>query len=112
MTPMLVAMAAVFGAIVGSFLNVVVHRHKENEPLGLFRKTRSYCPSCKAGIRWFEMRNVSNGPVTMHQQSTYQPDSTWRWMGSTAMDGFSDFVDAARAAVHSKSSAAIVTLNT
>lgn len=54
MTPVLVAMAAVLGAIVGSFLNVVVHRHKENEPLGLFRKTRSYCPSCKAGIRWFD----------------------------------------------------------
>jgi hypothetical protein len=39
-----------------------------------------------AGIRWFELRNVSNGPVTMYQQSTYQPDSTWRWMGSAAMD--------------------------
>jgi hypothetical protein len=33
------------------------------------------------------MRNVTNGPVTMHQESTYQPDSTWRWMGSAAMDG-------------------------
>jgi leader peptidase (prepilin peptidase)/N-methyltransferase len=51
---MLVAMAAAFGTIVGSFVNVVVHRHKENEPLGLFKKTRSYCPSCKAGIRWFD----------------------------------------------------------
>ena len=40
-----------------------------------------------AGIRWFEMRNVTNGPVTLFQQSTYQPDSTWRWMGSAAMDG-------------------------
>jgi hypothetical protein len=40
-----------------------------------------------AGIRWFELRNVTNGPVTMYQQSTYQPDSTWRWMGSAAMDG-------------------------
>jgi hypothetical protein len=40
-----------------------------------------------AGIRWFEMRNVTNGPVTLFQQSTYQPDNTWRWMGSAAMDG-------------------------
>jgi len=39
-----------------------------------------------AGIRWFEMRNVTSGPVTLQQQSTYQPDSTWRWMGSAAMD--------------------------
>jgi hypothetical protein len=39
-----------------------------------------------AGIRWFEMRNVTSGPVTLFQESTYQPDSTWRWMGSIAMD--------------------------
>ena len=39
-----------------------------------------------AGIRWFELRNVTNGPVTVNQESTYQPDSTWRWMGSAAMD--------------------------
>jgi hypothetical protein len=40
-----------------------------------------------AGVRWFELRNVTSGPVTVYQQSTYQPDATWRWMGSAAMDG-------------------------
>src|SRR5438874_13245329 len=40
-----------------------------------------------AGIRWFELRNVTSGPVTKYQESTYQPDTTWRWMGSVAMDG-------------------------
>jgi hypothetical protein len=39
-----------------------------------------------AGIRWFELRGVTAGPVTTFQQSTYQPDATWRWMGSIAMD--------------------------
>ncbi|MGH7939065.1 MAG: dockerin type I repeat-containing protein, partial [Bryobacteraceae bacterium] len=39
-----------------------------------------------AGVRWFELKNVTNGPVTVHQESTYQPDTTWRWMGSVAMD--------------------------
>ncbi len=39
-----------------------------------------------AGVRWFELRNVTSGPVTVYQQSTYQPDTTWRWMGSAAMD--------------------------
>ena len=43
-----------------------------------------------AGIRWFELRNVSNGPETVYQQSTYQPDTTWRWMGSAAMDASGD----------------------
>jgi len=39
-----------------------------------------------AGVRWFELRNVSAGPVTVFQESTYQPDTVWRWMGSAAMD--------------------------
>ena len=38
-----------------------------------------------AGVRWFELRNVTTSP-TVFQQSTYQPDTTWRWMGSAAMD--------------------------
>ena len=43
-----------------------------------------------AGIRWFELRGVTAGPVTTFQQSTYSPDSTYRWMGSIAMNGQSD----------------------
>jgi len=39
-----------------------------------------------AGVRWFELRNVTAGPVSVFQESTYQPDTTWRWMGSAAMD--------------------------
>ncbi|HEY8205339.1 MAG TPA: fibronectin type III domain-containing protein [Pyrinomonadaceae bacterium] len=39
-----------------------------------------------AGVRWFELRDVSAGPVSVFQESTYQPDSTWRWMGSAVMD--------------------------
>ncbi len=40
-----------------------------------------------AGIRWFELRNINSGTANTFQESTYQPDSTWRWMGSIAMDG-------------------------
>jgi hypothetical protein len=40
-----------------------------------------------AGIRWFEVNNVTSGTPSFVQESTYQPDSTWRWMGSAAMDG-------------------------
>ena len=40
-----------------------------------------------AGIRWFELRNATSGTPTKYQESTYQPDTTWRWMGSAAMDG-------------------------
>jgi hypothetical protein len=38
-----------------------------------------------AGIRWFELRAVTTAPVVF-QESTYQPDTTWRWMRSAAMD--------------------------
>ena len=39
-----------------------------------------------AGIRWFELRRRVPGNWTLRQQRTYQPDSTWRWMGSIASD--------------------------
>jgi hypothetical protein len=39
-----------------------------------------------AAPRWFELRNVTAGPVTVAQQGTYQPDTTHRWMGAAAMD--------------------------
>lgn len=51
MNGLFTAMAAVFGAIVGSFLNVVVHRMPRSEPFGL---GRSRCPRCGATIRWHD----------------------------------------------------------
>ena len=38
-----------------------------------------------AGIRWYEFRNFGFG-WNIHQQGTYSPDNTHRWMGSIAMD--------------------------
>lgn len=39
-----------------------------------------------AGIRWFELQRALPGNWAIRQQSTYQPDNTWRWMGSIAAD--------------------------
>ena len=47
-----------------------------------------------AAIRWYELQipgeAAGNGgatnPWVVHQQSTYAPDSNWRWMGSIAQD--------------------------
>jgi len=40
----------------------------------------------KGGVRWYEFRlNASRDPV-LHQQSTYAPDSFYRWMASPGMD--------------------------
>jgi hypothetical protein len=41
-----------------------------------------------AGIRWYEINHATSGTPSFVQQSTYQPDTTWRWMGSVAMDHF------------------------
>ena len=41
------------------------------------------------GIRWYELRNPGGTPV-VYQQSTYAPDSTYRWMGSVAIDAGGD----------------------
>jgi hypothetical protein len=38
-----------------------------------------------AGVRWYEIRNPGS-TASIYQQGTYQPDSTWRWMGSVAQD--------------------------
>jgi hypothetical protein len=44
-----------------------------------------------SGIRWYELRNASgqtlgNAAPALFQQGTFSPDSTYRWMGSAAMD--------------------------
>src|SRR5262249_15115745 len=41
------------------------------------------------GARWYEFR-ISGGNPTVFQQGTYAPDSTFRWMGSIAMDKIGD----------------------
>lgn len=42
-----------------------------------------------AAPRWYELRRTpaaTTGPLTVYQESTYAPDSNYRWMGSAAMD--------------------------
>jgi hypothetical protein len=41
------------------------------------------------GVRWYEIQNP-NGTPAVAQQSTFAPDSKFRWMGSIAMDKAGD----------------------
>jgi hypothetical protein len=41
------------------------------------------------GIRWYEIQAPNGTPVVV-QQGTYAPDSSYRWMGSVAMDKIGD----------------------
>jgi len=45
-------LAFIFGACIGSFLNVLILRFPKGEPI--VRK-RSYCPSCKKTLAWFDL---------------------------------------------------------
>ncbi len=40
-------------------------------------------------VRWYELYDPA-GAVTLNQQGTYAPDSTWRWMASAAEDQNAD----------------------
>ena len=41
------------------------------------------------GVRWYEIQSPNGTPVVA-QQGTYAPDSSYRWMGSIAMDKIGD----------------------
>ncbi len=44
--------------------------------------------SNRGGIRWFELRRTTpQSAWTLHQQGTYSPDASHRWMGSIGQDG-------------------------
>ncbi|MGD0790417.1 MAG: hypothetical protein ABR920_01490 [Terriglobales bacterium] len=43
----------------------------------------------RVAVRWYEILDPS-GAVTVHQQGTFAPDATYRWMASAAMDKSED----------------------
>jgi hypothetical protein len=51
--------------------------------------THSVTAGSSGGARWYEIHDP-NGTPTVFQQGTFAPDSTYRWMGSIAMDKLAD----------------------
>ena len=51
--------------------------------------THSVTAGSSVGARWYEIRSP-NGTPTIFQQGTFAPDSSFRWMGSIAMDSAGD----------------------
>jgi hypothetical protein len=51
--------------------------------------SQSVAVNGSAGVRWYEIQDP-NGTPTVAQQGTYAPDSSYRWMGSAAMDKIGD----------------------
>jgi hypothetical protein len=48
--------------------------------------SHSVTAGSSVGERWYEFRLDGSGNPSVFQQGTYAPDSTYRWMGSIAMD--------------------------
>ncbi|HUF39364.1 MAG TPA: hypothetical protein VMN57_12640 [Anaerolineales bacterium] len=49
--------------------------------------THSVTTLGRAGLRWYEFRNLGGGtPPTVFQQGTFSPDTTHRWMGAVGVD--------------------------
>ncbi len=51
--------------------------------------SQSVAVSGGGGVRWYEIQ-APNGTPVVAQQGTYAPDSSYRWMGSAAMDKIGD----------------------
>jgi hypothetical protein len=45
--------------------------------------------SNQTGLRWYELKNTGSG-FELYQHGTYAPNSSYRWMGSIAMDHVGD----------------------
>ncbi len=50
---LILVLAVVFGAMVGSFLNVVIYR-LPLESVSIYRPLRSFCPKCQKILPWYE----------------------------------------------------------
>ncbi len=55
----------------------------------LVNHTVSTGTGTQTGVRWYELQNTQ-GTFGLYQEGTYAPDSTYRWMGSIAMDQSGD----------------------
>lgn len=90
---MLIAWAAGFGLVVGSFLNVVIHRLPKEESLVA---PRSRCPECHAPIRpWDNIPLVSFVLLRGRCRACKHPIS-WRYPLVEALTGFLFAMTAAR----------------
>ena len=77
MTLLLGIYAFAIGAIVGSFLNVVIHRYPREESIVF---PGSHCPQCDAAIRWYDNIPVLSFLVLRGRcRACRAPSIAWRY---------------------------------
>jgi leader peptidase (prepilin peptidase)/N-methyltransferase len=76
MTFLLGFYAFAIGAIVGSFLNVVIHRYPREESIVF---PGSHCPHCNAAIRWYDNVPILSFAVLRGRCRACGAGITWRY---------------------------------
>jgi len=76
MTFLLTFYAFAIGAIIGSFLNVVIHRYPREESIVF---PGSHCPQCNAPIRWFDNIPVLSFLVLRGRCRSCSAVISWRY---------------------------------
>jgi leader peptidase (prepilin peptidase)/N-methyltransferase len=85
-TPLLFALAAfaaVFGLVIGSFLNVVAYR----VPAGISLLRESRCPTCDAPVRWWQNVPVLSWLLLRGRCATCRTAISWRYPAIEAATG-------------------------
>lgn len=73
---LLPAAAFAFGAMIGSFLNVVIHRYPREESIVF---PPSHCPECGAAIRWYDNIPLLSFAVLLGRCRTCRQPISWRY---------------------------------
>ena len=73
---LLAIFATAFGAIVGSFLNVVIHRYPREESIVF---PPSHCPHCNVPIRWYDNFPILSFLVLLGRCRACRQPISWRY---------------------------------
>src|SRR5262245_25223362 len=73
---LLATFAFLFGAIVGSFLNVVIHRYPREESIVF---PPSHCPTCHAPIRWYDNVPLLSFAILLGRCRACRNPISWRY---------------------------------
>lgn len=76
MPPFLPVFAFALGAIVGSFLNVVIHRYPREESIVF---PASHCPHCNVPIRWYDNIPIVSFAVLLGRCRSCRAPISWRY---------------------------------
>ena len=76
MTTLLATFATILGAIVGSFLNVVIHRYPREESIVF---PPSHCPHCDVPINWYDNVPVLSFLILLGRCRACRQPISWRY---------------------------------